>query len=127
MPVVSSSQMVGPPSSTPGIFRVQPRLIGGSQPKSSRLFWRCAAHNSVRPLVLQPSGRALKKNTQCPSVVRLGELSSKGEFSVVTFCGFCHGLSRLSRCETHRSVPPAPPGRLDAKIRLKPSLDSVGC
>src|SRR5215472_11630291 len=128
--------------SAAGTFRVHPKLMGVSQPKSSRLFWRCAAHNSRYPPPLQPPRRLLWNNSQCPSVVKLGAWSSYGElsgkFSIVRGFGFCHGLSRLSRCATHKWRPdaaafPLQPerlgfcGRFELKTSVIPSFDRAGC
>src|SRR2546425_2094935 len=43
------------------------------------------------------------------------------------FTGDPHGSSTLARCETYMSKPPSPPGRLEAKYRLRPSFEIAGC
>src|SRR5215813_1713539 len=40
--------------------------------------------------------------------------------------GEFQGEARLSRCATQMSFPPTPPGRLDEKYRLSPSLEIAG-
>src|SRR5689334_1073716 len=74
-----------------------------------------------------PPGRGLTKNSQWPSEDRPGLASSELELTVgPTFTGAPHAAVGVARCETHRSRPPEPPGRVESKYRLRSSGDSAG-
>src|SRR2546429_3237142 len=74
-----------------------------------------------------PPGRLLWKKSKCPSGERLGPPSTPG---LLMPCPRLTGVSQGVWCEarrdTHRSTPPWPPGRSEAKYRLRPSGDSAG-
>src|SRR2546426_12422885 len=86
------------------------------------------------PSAVNQVGRSLWKYNQWPSVVRLGEPSMKALFTTgPRLTGVCQQSSKLSRFASQRSGPPSPfcpfwsgPGRFDSKMRLKPSLETVG-
>src|SRR5262249_23775871 len=66
-------------------------------------------------------------NNQCPSREKLGALSSPLLLRAdPRFTGWPHGASWLARRDTQRSSPPWPPGRLELKYRLRPSLEIPG-
>src|SRR6185503_20091828 len=95
-PLVSSSNSVGP-SSKPGEFTRQPRLTGGSHPKSSRLSLRNDTHKSRPP---HPPGRSLPKKIRCPSGSNAGANSDAGLLSASTATGAPHSDSPSRRCDT---------------------------
>src|SRR2546426_7182711 len=70
-----------------------------------------------------PPGRALLKNRRCSSSDSSGPTSENVELRTATFTGVSQGQSAQSRCETQMSLFPTPPTRLDAKKRLRPSLE----
>src|SRR5215207_9083953 len=57
----------------------------------------------------------------------VGQKSSDAELiGSGRFTGAGHGSFVLARVDTQRSSPPCPPGRFDARYRLRPSRDAIG-
>src|SRR5436190_8724255 len=70
--------------------------------------------------------RSLTNRSRLPRR-ELGQKSFALEYTgAPRFCGGPQRASRLSRCATQMSLPPRPPGRLDAMYRLSPSGDWIG-
>src|SRR3954451_10155958 len=70
--------------------------------------------------------RSLTKRSRLPGK-GVGQKSLALEFTgAPRFTGAPHRASLLSRCATQMSLPPRPPGRLDAMYRLSPSGDWIG-
>src|SRR2546421_1399770 len=100
-----------------------PRLTGICQSRSSWTWLRYETHKSLPP---KPPGRLLLKNNQWPSRDRAGTFSMNAVFTVPTFVGSPHAPSTVSRWDTQMSKAPEPPGRVDPKYRLRPSLEMAG-
>src|ERR1700748_2624176 len=72
------------------------------------------------------SGRSETKNNERPKT-GVGQKSAALELmGSPRFRGTCQGEPTVSRSATQMSLPPAPPGRVDAKRRLNPSGVSMG-
>src|SRR5829696_933763 len=75
----------------------------------------------------QLPGRLLTKRNVCPSRASVGQKSLLGEFTgAPTLRGGPHGASTLARVDTQMSMPPCPPGRLDAMNNARPSAETNG-
>src|SRR6186713_1437845 len=77
-------------------------------------------------VVVPLSSRSETKNSERPNT-GVGQKSAAVELiGLPIFWGSFQGDPRVSRSATQMSLPPAPPGRLDAKSRLNPSGVSIG-
>src|SRR3954454_25101447 len=75
----------------------------------------------------QPPGRLEMKKNACPSRASVGQKSFEEEFTgAPTFTGSLHGSPAVSRVESQMSIPPSPPGRLDAMKKDFPCRDMNG-
>src|SRR5574337_1004179 len=71
------------------------------------------------------ASRLTKKRPFLPTGV--GQKSSAAELTgSPRFCGAPHGSDSLERVALQMSSPPLPPGRFEAKYRLRPSGDWIG-
>src|SRR6478672_8344320 len=75
---------------------------------------------------LPGSASLLTKNSPPPRM-GVGQKSSAAEFTgSPRFSGAPHAAVVLARWATQTSIPPSPPGRLDAMYRLSPSGARIG-
>src|SRR5215211_7480067 len=81
---------------------------------------------SPSPHVTPSATRRLTKKRPSPWI-GVGQKSSDAELiGSGKSAGWPHGSSELARVATQMSRPPLPPGRFEAKYRLRPSGDWIG-